>query len=78
MDMKKFSIIATLTLASAFAAHAQFLELNISSDCNQNLQTVTDRSHQFLVGTLALVPEPSPLLLLGLGALVLGARLTRQ
>ena len=76
--MKKFSVIATFALASTFAAHAQFLELNISADCNQNLQTVADRSQQFLAGTLALVPEPSPLLLLGLGALVLGARLTRQ
>jgi hypothetical protein len=43
MDMKKSSIIATLALASTvFAAHAQFLEMNISADCNQNLQTFTD------------------------------------
>jgi hypothetical protein len=42
MDMKKFSIIATFALASTFAAHAQFLELNISADVNQNLQAFTD------------------------------------
>ena len=40
--MKKTSIIATLALASAFAAHAQFLELNISADFNQDLQNFTD------------------------------------
>jgi hypothetical protein len=51
MDMKKFSIIATLALASAFAAHAQFLELNISADCNQNLQTFADGDNYSCGGT---------------------------
>lgn len=51
-DMKKSSIFATLTLASAaFAAHAQFLEMNISADCNQNLQTFTDGSDYAFGGT---------------------------
>jgi hypothetical protein len=74
--MKKLSIFATLALIStAFAAHAQNLELNTSPDGNQN-QTFADKSNPFLA-TLAPVPEPSPYLLFALGALVLGARLTR-
>ena len=51
MDMKKFSIIATLALASAFGAHAQFLELNIGTDCNQNLQAYTDGDNYPCGGT---------------------------
>jgi hypothetical protein len=74
--MKKLRILVILTLLStAFAAHAQNLELNISPVCNQN-QTFADKSNLFLA-TLAPVPEPSPYLLFALGALVLGARLTR-
>jgi hypothetical protein len=51
MDMKKSSIFATLALAGAFTANAQFLELNISADCNQNLQTFTDGNDYPLGGT---------------------------
>jgi hypothetical protein len=48
--MKKSSIIATLALSAAtFAAHAQYLELNISADCNQNLQTFPD-GHEYPLG----------------------------
>jgi hypothetical protein len=43
MDMKKSGIMVTFALAwASFAAHAQFLELNISADCNQDLQTFAD------------------------------------
>lgn len=52
MDMKKFSITATLALTwTALTAHAQFLEMNISADCNQNLQTFTDGSDYAFGGT---------------------------
>jgi hypothetical protein len=131
MDMKKTSIMATLAAASAaFAAHAQYLEFNISADSNQNLQTFADGHNYPLGGTATLdpaegvnirdnenglfvnslsgcnvtsvnfvnhspspggsvrlgsqeltlteVPEPSTFLLIGLGAMLLGARLTRQ
>jgi hypothetical protein len=50
--MKKSSIITALALTSAaFAAHAQFLEMNLSADCNQNLQTYTDGSDYAIGGT---------------------------
>jgi|HubBroStandDraft_2_1064218.scaffolds.fasta_scaffold698611_2 hypothetical protein len=74
--MKKLRILATVALIStAFAAHAQNLEWNLSLDHKQN-QTLADESNPFLA-TLSPVPEPSPYLLFALGALVLGARLTR-
>jgi hypothetical protein len=78
--MKKLRIFAILALASTtLAAHAQILESNTSADCNQNLQTFTQGLHPFHAGiTLALMPQPSPYLIFALGALVLGARLTRQ
>ena len=49
--MKKYGIILTLTVAVATIAHAQYLELNINSQCNQDIQTFTDGSNYSLGGT---------------------------
>jgi hypothetical protein len=49
--MKKLSIIATFAFAAVFTTHAQFLELNISADCNQNLRAFPEGYAYPLGGT---------------------------
>jgi hypothetical protein len=89
--MKKFGLITVFAVA-AITAHAQYLELNINSQCNPDIQTFTDGSNDTLGGTqfsvdatgmlptpgndrsstyVVAVPEPTPYLMFGLGALVL-------
>jgi PEP-CTERM motif len=66
--MKKYGLIITL-IAAALTAHAQYLEQNINSGHHQAIPTFTDPSHYSL--TVVPVPEPTPYLMFGLGALVL-------
>jgi hypothetical protein len=50
--MKKANIITTLVVgAMALSAHAQYLELNLNSDCNQDLQTFSGGANYPLGGT---------------------------
>src|SRR5580698_292468 len=50
--MKKTKIIAALVIsATALVAHAQYLELNISSDFNQDIQTFSGGNNYPLGGT---------------------------
>ncbi|HTR43083.1 MAG TPA: PEP-CTERM sorting domain-containing protein [Pseudomonadales bacterium] len=50
--MKKFGFVTTLAVAmAAMTVRAQYLELNLNSDCNQDIQTFTDGSNYALGGT---------------------------
>ncbi len=78
--MKKTALITALAVA-AITAHAQYLELNTDSQCNQNIPILqcnvgatgmattpaNDQSSPYFVP----VPEPTQYLMFGLGALVL-------
>jgi hypothetical protein len=61
--------LVTILATAAIAAHAQYLEPNITSQRSQNIPTFTDGSKPSM--TFAAVPEPTPYLMFGLGALVL-------
>jgi len=68
MLMKKLRFITILALAAtSVAAHAQFLELNINADTAVVQTPLRDPSLTHFVP----VPEPTPYLVFGLGALVL-------
>jgi hypothetical protein len=80
--MKKTALITALA-AAAITAHAQYLERNTDSQCNQKIPTIrfrfsadvaaaapaSDSSPSFT--SFVPVPEPTQYLMFGLGALVL-------